>query len=304
MNRTNGLVSVGVPVMNGGATIRLAVESILHQTYTDLEIIISDNCSSDDTEDACRELVASDSRIRYVRQPQRLTALENFRYVFEQSTGEYFMWAAHDDLRSANYAEVLVQGARVWPDASIIFTDTMTFSDYENHTGGAMVEYKCDTRGLDQRGRHLAQARGHGFHLYGLMKPTYLEEYSWADFVYGADDLLLHWLLYRGDFVYVPGASLYYYRPVVDRTIDEVSLSVSYKRAGRFWRLGYAWTCAGVVRPEARRTGERAGRLGLAMLFYQCVSGGVRHTIYRMSPRWMTSIWGAIKRVRVIGMGL
>lgn len=298
MNRTKGLVSVGVPVMNGGATIRLAVESILRQSYANLEIIISDNCSTDATEATCRELAASDSRIRYVRQPQRLTALENFRYVFEQSSGEFFMWAAHDDLRSPNYVDVLTHGAREWPDACIVFTDAVTFNKYHEYIDGTPVEFKCDTRGLDQRSRHRAQSMSGCLHFYGLINPKLLQRYSWMDFGMGADHLLLHWLLCFGDFVYVPGATFYYYRPSVVRSTDEVALLSTFRRAGAFPIVRFAWLCAGLVGRESPWMRSFAGRIGRALFFYRLASGGAKHAIYRMLPLWIKSFWSRVRRGR------
>jgi glycosyltransferase involved in cell wall biosynthesis len=284
-----------MPVRNGGATIRLAVESVLAQSYADLEIIISDNCSSDETEETCREVAAIDPRIRYVRQPQKLTATENFRYVFEQSIGEFFLWAAHDDLRSANYLEVLVLGAREWPDACIVFSDSVAFDDYQNYCSGTPVEFRCDTRGLEQRERHRAQAMSNCLHFYGLVNPKVLQRYPWKDSV-GADHLLLHWLLCFGDFIYVPGATFYYYRPRVGRTIDEVALRTNYRRAGAFPIVRFAWVCASLVGSEDPGSLSFAGKVGRAWFFYRLASGGAKHTLYRVSPAWMKSSWSRMKR--------
>ena len=90
-------VSIGMPVYNGEKYIREALDSLLAQTFTDFELIISDNCSIDDTSQICREYAAKDSRIRYVRQDQNLGPGANFEFVLQEASGEFFMWAAHDD---------------------------------------------------------------------------------------------------------------------------------------------------------------------------------------------------------------
>jgi glycosyltransferase involved in cell wall biosynthesis len=99
------LVSIGMPVYNGGKTIRAAIDSILAQSYRNLELIISDNASTDDTASICNELTQTDSRIRYVRQVSNLGAVANFSFVLSESVGEFFMWAAADDLRSEGCIE-------------------------------------------------------------------------------------------------------------------------------------------------------------------------------------------------------
>lgn len=101
-------VSVGMPVYNGEDTLRCALNSLLGQSFADFELIISDNASTDGTESICREYAEQDRRIRYVRQSKNVGAVTNFKLVLDEARGDYFMWAAHDDIRSADYLEVNV----------------------------------------------------------------------------------------------------------------------------------------------------------------------------------------------------
>jgi len=110
------LVSIGMPVYNGERTLAAAIESILAQTWPDWELVISDNCSTDATEAICRGYAAGEPRIRYLRQPVNQGAHANFRCVLDQARGEYFMWAAADDLRSADFIEVNLSFLRGHPD--------------------------------------------------------------------------------------------------------------------------------------------------------------------------------------------
>lgn len=110
------LVSVGVPVFNGEKTIEDAVNTILQQSYQNIEIIISDNSSNDGTELICRKLEKCYSRIRYVRQESNIGALSNFNYVLENSRGRFFMWAASDDIWAPNFIERNVDWLRSNPD--------------------------------------------------------------------------------------------------------------------------------------------------------------------------------------------
>lgn len=90
-------VSIGMPVYNGAAYIREALDSLLAQTFKDFELIISDNASTDDTQAICEEYARRDPRIRYVRQGENKGVLANFQFVLDQAKGDYFMWAAADD---------------------------------------------------------------------------------------------------------------------------------------------------------------------------------------------------------------
>jgi len=93
------LVSIGMPVYNGEKYIRQALDSLLGQTYKNFELIISDNASTDETKNICEEYAKRDKRIKYIRQKENMGGANNLRFVLEQATGEYFMWAAHDDRR-------------------------------------------------------------------------------------------------------------------------------------------------------------------------------------------------------------
>jgi glycosyltransferase involved in cell wall biosynthesis len=98
-------VSVGVPVYNEAASLESAVHDLLRQTHPNIEVVISDNASLDDTESIARRLEQSDTRVVYVRQPHNIGAAANFRDVLRKATGEFFMWAAADDRWDPAYVE-------------------------------------------------------------------------------------------------------------------------------------------------------------------------------------------------------
>lgn len=90
-------VSIGMPVYNGENFLRIACDSILAQTFTDWELIISDNGSTDATEAICHEYAVRDSRVHYYRSANNRGGAWNRNRVFALATGEYFMWHDHDD---------------------------------------------------------------------------------------------------------------------------------------------------------------------------------------------------------------
>ena len=98
-------VSIGLPVFNSELTVRKTIESLLSQSFADFELIISDNASTDCTQEICKEYANSDSRIKYIRQTKNLGLFENFKVVLDEACGEFFMWSAADDIRSSCFIE-------------------------------------------------------------------------------------------------------------------------------------------------------------------------------------------------------
>ena len=115
-------VSIGLPVYNGETFLRAAIDSILNQTFTDLELVISDNASSDATPRICQEYVGRDSRVRYFRNPANIGGSPNHNLVFELSRGELFAWAGHDDIRAPTSIAQLVEELDNHPEASVAYS--------------------------------------------------------------------------------------------------------------------------------------------------------------------------------------
>lgn len=109
-------VSIGMFVYNGESCIDDAIKSILNQSFKDFELIISDNASTDSTGDICRQYADKDHRIRYIRQPVNIGAPANLLFVLDQSIGEYYMWAAHDDVKSLDFLECNLKFLQNNPD--------------------------------------------------------------------------------------------------------------------------------------------------------------------------------------------
>ena len=82
------LISVGIPTFNRAAQLARAAGSVLSQTHANLELVISDNASADETESLCRALCESDPRVRYLRQPLNRGPTANFNALFETMRGD------------------------------------------------------------------------------------------------------------------------------------------------------------------------------------------------------------------------
>ena len=322
------LVSVGIPVRNGGDILRLALRSVMNQTYKNLQIVISNNASDDQTEAICLEVVASDSRIEYFKQDKVIPAIDNFRFVFEQSRGQYFMWAAHDDLRSENYIETLLAGFKKHPHASIIASEDRFFDDSafifdENKTiCGVDINLCRLTRKLPTSAkanvsevkyidfstasffeRHALQAKNSCLDIYGLINSSYLTDYKWYDTGMGPDVYILHWLLCRGDFIRVKGCFFYYY---VGRYLTKDSATYNRSTFEGKYLIRHSWVCAQSVVDAYHSQSKGIQRLFLLIRLFVIIflsrHGGVinlifKGFIYRNLPLSLKSAWRNLKGI-------
>jgi len=97
------LVSIGIPTYNRAKFLKIAIDSALSQDYKNIEILVSDNNSSDETESLCLNYLKFHKNIKYCRSNINKGPIENFKNALKCSVGEYFMWLADDDFLDKNY---------------------------------------------------------------------------------------------------------------------------------------------------------------------------------------------------------
>lgn len=124
---TEPKVSIGIPVFNGAKTLAKTIEAAISQDYTNLEIIISDNCSTDETQAISEAFQSRDSRIKYIRQEKNYGMTSNFSKVFEYATGEFFMWAAHDDQHDPTFISKCLPLLLSDPEAGLCVPRTQAY---------------------------------------------------------------------------------------------------------------------------------------------------------------------------------
>lgn len=129
-----------MPVFNGEAYLGAAIESILDQTCRDLELIISDNASTDRTADICRSFADTDPRVRYFRQEHNLGASPNYDFTFHEARGKYFKWAAHDDVIEPTMIERCVEILDRYPEVQLAFPRTLRI-DEKGEVVGVYPDY-------------------------------------------------------------------------------------------------------------------------------------------------------------------
>lgn len=131
MQKHNELVSIGMPVFNDIQYIERALKSILNQTYGNFELIISDDGSSDGSADVCKQYAANDNRIKYIRQKHNIGISKNMMFLLAEARGDYFMWAADDDLWDPEFIDVLKKGLEENQDAIMAFCPYQNVNDSE-----------------------------------------------------------------------------------------------------------------------------------------------------------------------------
>jgi glycosyltransferase involved in cell wall biosynthesis len=164
-------VTFGVPVYNGAKHIRSALDSLLAQTYTDFEIVISDNASADDTPKICLEYVERDKRVSFQRNARNLGMIRNFRQVFELSRGSHFAWASDHDLWHPRWLETMMKVLDENPDVILAYSRSVGMDDGGNELFKEPRTF--DTSGMSKNQRVRAactQMVGAGNIAYGLMR--------------------------------------------------------------------------------------------------------------------------------------
>jgi glycosyltransferase involved in cell wall biosynthesis len=184
-------VSIGLPVYNGERYLVAALESMLAQSFTDFELVISDNASTDATEEICRAYAGRDQRIRYSRNERNMGAHYNHNHVFALSRGRYFKWAGHDDMLEPDFLKCCVEVLDKDERVVLCSTGVTTIDEF-----GAVLRLEATREGF-------CSPRPHGrlrsffeqdyyYHtIYGLMRRDVLQQTGLHKDWYGSDRSLL-----------------------------------------------------------------------------------------------------------------
>jgi glycosyltransferase involved in cell wall biosynthesis len=137
---TEPVVSIGVPVYNTDRYIACAIESLLAQTFRDFELVISDNASTDRTQEICEAFAARDPRIRYIRHRENIGMPRNWNAVVHAATGEFFKWASASDYCAPTMLELCVNAMRADRDIVLCYGKTQ----FVDEDGEKIGVYKGD----------------------------------------------------------------------------------------------------------------------------------------------------------------
>ena len=140
-------VSIAIPVYNRETLVQRAIESALAQTYSEIEIIVVDNCSSDNTYEVIQKYAQIDKRVKCFRNERNIGPVPNWQRAVEKSQGEYVKILFSDDWMEPQALERFVQPFQEY-DTNISFTYSRaiihyleseeTRECYQNIQGGLM----------------------------------------------------------------------------------------------------------------------------------------------------------------------
>ncbi len=173
--RTVPRVSIGLPVYNGENFLAEALEACLAQTFTDFELIVSDNASTDGTAAILADYAARDPRIRVFRQETNIGGGPNQNFVLDQARGEYYKLVAHDDLYAPTLLERCVAVLDAHPDVVLCHGD-MAYIDAAGEVLYRYVyEMSTDSSSAHERFRSLLYTPG-GDDEYGVVRTAVVRQ--------------------------------------------------------------------------------------------------------------------------------
>jgi glycosyltransferase involved in cell wall biosynthesis len=215
-------ISIGLPVYNGLPYVKQLIEGMLAQSFGNLELVISDNASTDGTDELCRSYARADSRVKYFRNASNIGLIPNFNRVFEYASAPYYKWAASDDIYEPTYLEACYPAIRDNEDVSVSHTETILVNedgqelpydpelhacrDKENNRVWLLDRDGCATQG--SRSRRFGDVLGQQIMcspVYGLMRRDQILQTGLHRSFFGSDKPLLAEMALFGRFYIAPG---------------------------------------------------------------------------------------------------
>src|SRR5207237_806080 len=198
-------VSIGLPVFNGERFLPAAIDSLLKQTYSDFELVISDNGSTDGTETICKHYAAKDGRVRYYRSHRNRGSVWNFNRVFTLAQAEYFKWAASDDVCAPEYVGACVEVLDSEASVVLCYSDTILIDERGRQIG--RYTDRCTEAGSSiphERFRELIRNLGLSNPLFGVIRAKALRKTPVIANYIGSDIVMLAEIALLGRFYKIP----------------------------------------------------------------------------------------------------
>jgi glycosyltransferase involved in cell wall biosynthesis len=245
------MITVGMPVYNGEEFLEQSIKSVLWQTFGDFEFLISDNASTDRTEEVCRDYAAMDSRISYRRNEENIGAACNYNRLFAAGSAPYFRWMNADDRAERNLHESCLKALQEHPDAVLAYGQTRIIDQH-----GEATTFYTDNLDLQQSQpseRFVQFFKNVGLTniIYGLMRRDALAQTSLMGdgSIPAADIRMMAELSLLGKFIEIP--EVLFYRRMHqeasswDREADEKQQTFWSAKSKDFrmsnWRLKFSY---------------------------------------------------------------
>jgi glycosyltransferase involved in cell wall biosynthesis len=190
------LVSIGLPTYNRSQKLERAMDFVLAQDYQNIEVIISDNASTDATPQVCQRLCSHDRRVRYIRQPTNIGPSANYREVLRAASGEMYMALADDDWIHPNYVSACLDKLLSSPDLVLVCGQAQMYREGKfSHSSVATT--LLDDSPSDRVVRYYKTVAENGaFH--GIVRRDLLMGLPWMPNVMAGDWLWMASIAFRG----------------------------------------------------------------------------------------------------------
>jgi glycosyltransferase involved in cell wall biosynthesis len=244
-------ISVGMPVYNREKYLPTAIEAHLNQTNGDFELIITDNASTDHSEEICRGYAARDPRIQYHRNDENVGAAGNYRRCFELATGEFFRWTPSDDSVSANLHERAIEILDRDPSVMVAYGRTKLIDGDGKIIGDFDENLHLMDDHPSKRWKGVLYNLSLGNLLYGLSRAALLRKTGLLRNYTGGDIPLIAEMSLYGKFCEIPDA--FFYRRMHEeaasalKNADEAMRVYNPNRRSRFFAREWVHTGANIL---------------------------------------------------------
>lgn len=212
-------ISVIIPVHNGEIHLRECLESITNQSLKNIQIICINDHSTDRTSDIINEMIAKDSRITIISNPQNIGAGASRNIGIKHACGEYISFVDSDDFISCNFLENMYFGAKR-EDADVCATPNLIFypSNAKKRTG--IKSNKSITTPLEKREIILSS----GVACNKIYKKSFLlkNHIEYFENSYGEDNTIANLAVILANKIAVSNNSIYYHRINENSTIHNI----------------------------------------------------------------------------------
>jgi glycosyltransferase involved in cell wall biosynthesis len=210
-------ITIGMPVYNDKDFIEESLNSILQQTYKDFILIISDDGSTDGSEEICRSYAENDNRIKYIRQPVNLGISKNMEFLLKQANTKYFMWAGDDDVYSIDFIEKMINQLERNPQSVSAFgTCAIIDENGEKLDNDIDLDYSNTNRFIRLKNfiKNATDYFGYGVFVTAEIKEVKFPVWWWPNRKTPYNNIFptLCYYLAKGDYVSIKGAPLFFKR--------------------------------------------------------------------------------------------
>jgi glycosyltransferase involved in cell wall biosynthesis len=198
------LLTIGLPVFNGQNYLESALESLKKQSFKNFKVVVSDNCSTDDSVKIAQSYVNDDSRFTLIKHKENIGGAGNFNSVFKECTTPFFKWMAHDDILHINYLEKCMALATMSDESFVMFDSYANKIDHDgNFIGSYLKEIKLSANSASGRFYRILWA-DYFSEIFAIIRTSSIKQSRMHLNKLGSDRHFVSEILLNGGIKYVP----------------------------------------------------------------------------------------------------